>query len=171
MRLKNILSYFILLILFSCIPDIEDDDKAYVGIGIDIGNLTNIEYDNVKLHIGGLKDSTFISTDIFELPTIIVRPNESFSQVVTFGEKRWQTDLEKINKISNQAYFALEFEDGQIIKVKEFFEKDPLLTFSIIDQNNEIKNKYGGRLIIAIRDEKVVSGNFFEDTKFRQLQN
>jgi hypothetical protein len=167
MRLKNILSYFILLILFSCIPDIEDDDKAYVGIGIDIGNLTNIEYDNVKLHIGGLKDSTFISTDIFELPTIIVRPNESFSQVVTYGEKRWQTDLTKIREISDKAYFSLEFKNKIIIVIEESFKEGNRLNFSIVDRNDVIKEKYGGRLRVVLKTDSIVSGTYREDNFFK----
>lgn len=166
MKLKNILSYFTLFVLFSCLPDIENDNP-YVGFEINIINTTSQKLDNLKLHIGGIENNNFMSTDFLELPTIIVRPNESFSQVITFGESRWQTDLEKIFKISHQAYFALEFEDGQFIKVKESFQKDSLISFSVTGRNGVIKNKYGGRLFISIEDDKNINGSFFEDTKFR----
>ena len=163
-----VLCFSSLFFLSSCnLVDIEDNDKAHVGIGISIVNVTSIEYDNLKLHIGGLKNSKFISTDVFELPTIIIRPNESFSQVITFEETRWQTDLEKISKVSNEAYFALEFEDGQIVKIKESFEEESLLSFSVIGRGNVIKDKYGGRLFISTEDNKNINGSYFEDTNFR----
>lgn len=167
MKLRTILFCLTLLALTSCDFMEDFDDIADVGIGIDIGNLTNKEYQNLKLHIGGLENANFISTDFFELPTIIVRPNESFSQVVAFNESRWKTDLNKISEISNNAYFAIEFEDGEVIMVKESYESDSLLSFSVVDKNNTVKKKYGGRFILAVRDNKLISGDFFEDTLFK----
>lgn len=167
MKFKKKISYFILLALFSCIPDIEDDDKAYTGIGISIVNLTSKEYDNLKLHIGGIENETFISTDIFELTTIIVRPNESFSQVITLDESRWKTDLKKIFKISDNAFFALEFEEEKPILLENFFITSELINFSVLDQNETIRNKYGGRLSITIKEDKEIVARFREDTYFR----
>ena len=167
MKLKTALPFIFAILLFSCIDLGSFDDDAYVGIGIDIGNLTDKEFNILKLHIGGIEDSTFISTDVFELPTIIIRPNDRFSQVITFGETRWQTDLEKISKVSNEAYFALEFEDGQVVKVKESFKEDFLLNFSVIGHGNVIKDEYGGRLFLSVEDNKNANGSFFEDTFFR----
>lgn len=167
MKVKSLLFYIITIIFFSCVNTDSFDDRPYVGIGIDIANLTSKEYDNLKLHIGGIENDTFISTDFFELPKIIVKPNVSFSQVITFEETRWQTDLEKIFEISNKAYFAVEFEDGQVVKVKESFENDSLLNFSVIQRGNEVKDKYGGRLRIFLNDNSIVTGLYFEDTTFR----
>lgn len=163
MKLRFFLIYTVLISCYSCIPELEDG--AYVGVGIDIVNVTNTEFENVKLHVGGIKDDKFISTDFYELPTIIVRPNESFSQVVTIDETRWKTDLNKIYEISSDAYFAIEFEDDNIILVEDY-NKGGLVYFST-KKNNLIKKKYGGTLNIHIDEKSIVTGRFFEDTMFR----
>ena len=167
MKLKTALPFIFAILLFSCVDLGSFDDRPYVGIGIDIVNLTNKEYDNLKLHIGGVENDTFISTDIFELPTIIVRPNKSFTQKITFDESRWQTDLKKILEISNNAYFALEFTKGKQILLENFFITNELINFSVLDRNGTIKNKYGGRLSISIKGDKEIVGRFREDNHFK----
>lgn len=64
--------YFYLFISFLSIGCTLDgfDEGAHIGIAIDITNMTNREYNNLKLHIGGLEDSAFVSTDSYNLPTI-----------------------------------------------------------------------------------------------------
>ena len=167
MKLKTALPFIFAILLFSCIDLGSFDDEAYVGIGIDIFNLTDNRYNNLKLHIGSIANDTFTSTDFFELPEITIRPNDRFSQVITSGETRWQVDLEEIHKISNLAYFAIEFENGKKVILKESFKDNGLVNFTVIDNRNNIKQKYGGKLSVTIEENFNANGAFREDTYFR----
>ena len=77
MKFKIIAPLLIFTLTFISCASLEDG--PFVGIGIDIGNLTNEEYNNAKLLIGGMQNGEFVSTESFELTTIIVRPCKYFS--------------------------------------------------------------------------------------------
>ena len=151
MKFKIIAPLLICTLTFISCASLEDG--PFVGIGIDIGNLTNEEYNNAKLLIGGMQNGTFISTESYDLPTIIIRPNESFSQVVAFDENRWKPNLGLIAEISDRAYFAFQFENSEQI----------LLYDSSIIENAIVKRDYGGRLNITINENQSVMVIFRED--------
>jgi hypothetical protein len=75
--------------------------------------------------------------------------------------------LKKIFKISDNAFFALEFEEEKPILLENFFITSELINFSVLDQNETIRNKYGGRLSITIKEDKEIVARFREDTYFR----
>ena len=160
MKFKIIAPLLIFTLTFISCASLEDG--PFVGIGIDIGNLTNEEYNNAKLLIGGMQNGTFISTESYDLPTIIIRPNESFSQVVAFDENRWKPDLSLIAEISDRAYFAFQFENSEQILLYDSFNSSELINFSIIE-NAIVKTDYGGDLIITLDEGQTARAIFHED--------
>ena len=159
MKFKIIVLFICTLTFISCVPD---EDRPFVGIGIDIGNLTDEEYNNTKLLIGGMQNGTFISTESYDLPTIIIRPNESFSQVVVLDGSRWRPNLSLIAEISNRAYFAFQFENSEQILLYDSFNSSELINFSIIE-NGTVKWNYGGDLIITLDEGQTARAIFHED--------
>ena len=160
MKFKIIAPLLICTLTFISCASLEDG--PFVGIGIDIGNLTNEEYNNAKLLIGGMQNGTFISTESYDLPTINVRPNESYGQTVAIGENRWKPDLSLIAEISDRAYFAFQFENSEQILLYDSFNSSELINFSIIE-NAIVKRDYGGRLNITINENQSVMVIFRED--------
>jgi hypothetical protein len=160
MKFKIIAPLLICTLTFISCASLEDG--PFVGFKLDIGNLTNEEYNNAKLLIGGMQNGTFISTESYDLPTIIIRPNESFSQVVAFDENRWKPDLSLIAEISDRAYFAFQFENSEQILLYDSFNSSELINFSIIE-NAIVKRDYGGDLIITLDEGQTARAIFHED--------
>ena len=157
MKFKIIAPLLICTLTFISCASLEDG--PFVGIGIDIGNLTNEEYNNAKLLIGGMQNGTFISTESYDLPTIIIRPNESFSQVVAFDENRWKPDLSLIAEISNRAYFAFQFENGNQVLL---LRNSDLFAFEI-EENNDLKLDFGAMISISVFQNSAMISSFYED--------
>lgn len=157
MKFKIIAPLLICTLTFISCASLEDG--PFVGIGIDIGNLTNEEYNNAKLLIGGMQNGTFISTESYDLPTIIIRPNESFYQVVAFDENRWKPDLSLIAEISNRAYFAFQFENGNQVLL---LRNSDLFAFEI-EENNNLKLDFGAMISISVFQNSAMITSFYED--------
>ena len=160
MKFKIIAPLLIFTLTFISCASLEDG--PFVGIGIDIGNLTNEEYNNAKLLIGRMQNGEFVSTESFELTTIIVRPNRYYSQVVAFDHSRWKPNLGLIAEISDRACFAFQFENSEQILLYDSFNSNELINFSIIE-NGTVKRDYGGRLNITINENQSVMVIFRED--------
>lgn len=154
MKFKIIVSLFICTLTFISCASLEDG--PFVGFKLTINNLTNVEYDNAKILIGGMQNGEFVSTESFELPTIIVRPNESYSQVVAFDENRWKPNFNLITEISEFAYFAVQFEDGSIAVATNGLGSD-ILKYDILENGN-VKSFYGVYLSISILDNYATRG-------------
>ena len=157
MKFKIIAPLLICTLTFISCASLEDG--PFVGIGIDIGNLTNKEYNNAKLLIGGMQNGTFISTESYDLPTIIIRPNESFSQVVAFDENSWKPNLGLIAEISDRAYFAFQFENGNQVLL---LRNSDLFAFEI-EENNNLKLDFGAMISISVFQNSAMISSFYED--------
>lgn len=166
MKLKTALPFIFTILLFSCIDLGSFDDDAYVGVAINVNNKTNREFKNLKLHIGGLQDSTFISTNFYELPTISFNDDGSFVTSVLYKENRWKTDLKKINEISKNAYFSIELSNNEMIILKDRLNNTEFVNF-LITNEKIIKNEYGGILSISLNEDSNITARYFEDTEFR----
>jgi hypothetical protein len=160
MKFKIIAPLLICTLTFISCASLEDG--PFVGFKLTINNLTNVEYDNAKILIGGMQNGEFVSTESFELPTIIIRPNESFSQVVAFDENSWKPNLGLIAEISDRAYFAFQFENSEQILLYDSFNSSELINFSIIE-NAIVKRDYGGDLIITLDEGQTARAIFNED--------
>jgi len=136
MKFKIIAPLLICTLTFISCASLEDG--PFVGFKLDIINKTDNEIQNAKILIGGMQNGEFVSTESFELPTIIIRPNESFYQVVAFDENRWKPDLSLIAEISNRAYFAFQFENGNQVLL---LRNSDLFAFEIEENNNLKKYK------------------------------
>jgi hypothetical protein len=157
MKFKIIAPLLICTLTFISCASLEDG--PFVGIGIDIGNLTNEGYNNAKLLIGGMQNGTFISTESYDLPTIIIRPNESFSQVVAFDENSWKPNLGLIAEISDRAYFAFQFENGNQVLL---LRNSDLFAFEI-EENNNLKLDFGAMISISVFQNSAMISSFYED--------
>ena len=157
MKFKIIVSLFICTLTFISCASLEDG--PFVGFKLTINNLTNVEYDNAKILIGGMQNGEFVSTESFELPTIIIRPNESFYQVVAFDENRWKPDLSLIAEISNRAYFAFQFENGNQVLL---LRNSDLFAFEI-EENNNLKLDFGAMISISVFQNSAMISSFYED--------
>ena len=106
-----------------------------------------------------MQNGEFVSTESFELPTIIIRPNESFYQVVAFDENRWKPDLSLIAEISNRAYFAFQFENGNQVLL---LRNSDLFAFEI-EENNNLKLDFGAMISISVFQNSAMITSFYED--------
>ncbi len=157
MKQKIIIITVVLTLIISCVPPI--DEGPFVGIEINIFNLTENEIENAKLLIGGMENEAFISTESFALPTLIVRPDENYYQVVALDENRWKPNLNLINEISDKAYFAFQFEDGEQILLSR---NGILQTFEIME-NESVKANYGVSISISLKQDTVEISGFSDD--------
>jgi hypothetical protein len=146
------------LLFISCL---EDEDRVRIGFTIEIVNLTNLEFENVKVTIGGLQNGEFVGTESYTLPSIWIRSSNSEVQNVAIDNNRWKPNLNLIKAISEQAYFTVQLEGESPILLYDSFENDVLISAKIIE-NGIIKNKYGGDLIINLYSNGDIRGQFFE---------
>jgi hypothetical protein len=157
MKFKIIAPLLICTLTFISCASLEDG--PFVGFKLTINNLTNVEYDNAKILIGGMQNGEFVSTESFELPTINVRPNESYGQTVAIDENRWKPDLSLIAEISNRAYFAFQFENGNQVLL---LRNSDLFAFEI-EENNNLKLDFGAMISISVFQNSAMISSFYED--------
>ena len=157
MKFKIIAPLLICTLTFISCASLEDG--PFVGFKLDIINKTDNEIQNAKILIGGMQNGEFVSTESFELPTIIIRPNESFYQVVAFDENRWKPDLSLIAEISNRAYFAFQFENGNQALL---LRNSDLFAFEI-EENNNLKLDFGAMISISVFQNSAMISSFYED--------
>ena len=157
MKTKLIL-FLCVLLLVSCLPD-EEEDR--IGFMFKIVNLTNSEFENVKVTIGGLQNGEFVGTESYTLPTIWIRNNNSEAQYVATSGNRWRPDLSLVKAISEQAYFTVQLEGESPILLYDSFENDVLVSAKITE-NGILKPKYGGDLSISLFSNVDIRGLFFE---------
>jgi hypothetical protein len=157
MKFKIIAPLLIFTLTFISCASLEDG--PFVGFKLDIINKTDNEIQNAKILIGGMQNGEFVSTESFELPTIIIRPNESFYQVVAFDENRWKPDLSLIAEISNRAYFAFQFENGNQVLL---LRNSDLFAFEI-EENNNLKLDFGAMISISVFQNSAMISSFYED--------
>ncbi|MDA9070949.1 hypothetical protein OAB17_00645 [Flavobacteriaceae bacterium] len=157
MKFKIIAPLLICTLTFISCASLEDG--PFVGFKLDIINKTDNEIQNAKILIGGMQNGEFVSTESFELPTIIIRPNESFYQVVAFDENRWKPDLSLIAEISNRAYFAFQFENGNQVLL---LRNSDLFAFEI-EENNNLKLDFGAMISISVFQNSAMISSFYED--------
>jgi hypothetical protein len=146
------------LLFISCL---EDEDRVRIGFTFEIVNLTNLEFENVKVTIGGLQNGEFVGTESYTLPSIWIRSSNSEVQNVAIDNNRWKPNLNLIKAISEQAYFTVQLEGESPILLYDSFENDVLISAKITE-NGIIKNKYGGALIINLYSNGDIRGQFFE---------
>ena len=157
MKFKIIAPLLICTLTFISCASLEDG--PFVGFKLDIINKTDNEIQNAKILIGGMQNGEFVRTESFELPTIIIRPNESFYQVVAFDENRWKPDLSLIAEISNRAYFAFQFENGNQVLL---LRNSDLFAFEI-EENNNLKLDFGAMISISVFQNSAMISSFYED--------
>ena len=157
MKFKIIAPLLICTLTFISCASLEDG--PFVGFKLDIINKTDNEIQNAKILIGGMQNGEFVSTESFELPIIIIRPNESFYQVVAFDENRWKPDLSLIAEISNRAYFAFQFENGNQVLL---LRNSDLFAFEI-EENNNLKLDFGAMISISVFQNSAMISSFYED--------
>ena len=138
-------------------------DEGYVRTGFmfNIINVTDIEYENVKVTIGGIdSNGEFIGTQSYTLPPIRIRNNISDSQYVAMDYNRWRPNLNLVNEISDKAYFRVQLEGKAPVLLYDSFDND-ILVSAKITENGLVKNNYGGHLSITILEDSV-TGLFHE---------
>ena len=145
------------LLFISCLPD---EEEVRIGFMFTIINKTNIEYENVKITIGGIQNGSFIGTESYTLPTIRIRNNDTEAQYAAVDNKRWEPNLTLIKAISEEAYFTVQTEGGTEILLYDKFQNDRLVNAKITE-NGIIKSNYGGDLSISIYED-TIRGLFFE---------
>ena len=146
------------LLFISCL---EDEDRVRIGFTFEIINSTDLEFENVKVTIGGLQNGEFVGTESYTLPNIWIRSSNSEAQFVAIDNNRWRPNLNSIKEISEQAYFTVQLEGESPILLYDSFENDVLISAKITE-NGIIKNKYGGALIINLYSNGDIRGQFFE---------
>jgi len=157
MKFKIIAPLLICTLTFISCASLEDG--PFVGFKLDIINKTDNEIQNAKILIGGMQNGEFVSTESFELPTINVRPNESYGQTVAIDENRWKPDLSLIAEISNRAYFAFQFENGNQVLL---LRNSDLFAFEI-EENNNLKLDFGAMISISVFQNSAMISSFYED--------
>ena len=138
-------------------------DEGYVRTGFmfDIINDTDIEYENVKVTIGGIDNNgEFVGTESYTLPPIRIRNNISDVQYAAMGYNRWRPNLNLIKEISDKAYFTFQFEGEDSLLLYDEFDND-ILVSAKITENGLVKNNYGGDLRIGFFEDSV-TGIFHE---------
>jgi len=146
------------LLFASCFLD-EQDVRS--GFMFSISNTTNLEYENVKVTIGGFQNGNFIGTESYTLPTIRVRNNDSEAQYVAVDHNRWRPNLNLVKEISEKAYFTVQLEGETPVLLYDAFN-NTLLVSAKITENGILKSIYGGDLDIVILDNSI-NGSFFEE--------
>ncbi|MCD8423647.1 hypothetical protein [Tenacibaculum finnmarkense] len=157
MKTKLILICCIFL-LTSCLPS--DEENVQIGFMFEIRNTTGLEYENVKVTIGGIKNGEFVDTGSYTLPLIRIRNNNSEAQYVAVDHNRWRPNLNLVKEISDKAYFTVQLEGQGVISLYNEFENNILVSANITE-NGFLKNDYGGDLSIAIFEDSI-KGLFFE---------
>lgn len=152
---KTILFLATFLLLVSCM---KDEDRDQFGFTFSVANKSGLEHENIKITIGGMQDGEFIGTESYTFPKILVLSNDwpdttgNQSQSFAFYEDRWNPDLSRIKRLSERAYFMIQFEDGvPFLLYDNFGNGQGELTSFAIPENNIIKNEFGF-LDISIED-------------------
>ena len=138
-------------------------DEGYVRTGFmfRISNTTALEYENVKVTIGGIDNNgEFIGTQSYTLPTIRIRNNNSEAQFAAVDYNRWRPNLNLVNEISDKAYFRVQLEGKAPMLLYDSFDND-ILVSAKITENGLVKNNYGGDLRIGFFEDSV-TGIFHE---------
>jgi hypothetical protein len=139
-------------------------DEGYVRTGFmfDIVNDTDIEYENVKVTIGGIDNNgEFVGTQSYTLPPIRIRNNNSDSQYVAVDYNRWRPNLNLVKEISDKAYFRVQLEGKAPVLLYDSFDND-ILVSAKITENGLVKNNYGGDLSINLYENGLIRGRFHE---------
>ena len=157
MKTKLILICCIFL-LTSCLPS--DEENVRIGFMFEIINKTNIEYENVKITIGGIQNGNFIGTESYILPTIRIRNSDSEAQYDAVDHNRWRPNLKLVKEISEKAYFRIQIEGESPVLLYDAFDNTMIISAKITE-NGILKNEYGGDLSISIYDNSI-RGRFFE---------
>lgn len=142
----------VLIIICCCflVSCMEDEDRDQFGFTFTVSNKSGLEHENVRITIGGMENGTFIGTDSYIFPKILVLSNDwpdttgNQSQSFAFYEERWNPDLAEVKAISNRAYFTIELEGEDPILLYDNFGSDQgeLVSFQI-PEDNVIKNDFG----------------------------
>jgi len=156
MKTKLILICFTLLFI-SCSPE---EEGVRIGFMFRISNTTDLEYENIKITIGGIKNGSFVGTESYTLPTIRIRNNNSEAQFAAVDHNRWRPDLNLVQTISEKAYFTLQLEGESPILLYDSFD-DNVIVSACFTKNENIIHNYGGNLNIIIY-ENSIKGLFFE---------
>ena len=138
-------------------------DEGYVRTGFmfEIINKTDIEYENIKVTIGGIdSNGEFVGTESYTLPPIRIRNNISDSQYAAVDYNRWRPNLNLVKEISDKAYFRVQLEGKAPVLLYDAFDNN-ILVSAKITENGLVKNNYGGELSISIYDNSI-RGRFFE---------
>lgn len=158
MKIKLIIIICCLFSLVSCLPNEDDWD---IGFSFTIINSNNVEYENVKVTIGGLNnEGEFVGTDSYTLPTIKIRNNDSEAQFVAFDDNRWKPNLNLVKEISDKAYFTVQLEGKEPVLLYDSFE-DTIISAKTTE-NGVLKSEYGADLSINIYDDFTVKGTIHE---------
>ena len=138
-------------------------DEGYVRTGFmfRISNTTALEYENVKVTIGGIDNNgEFVGTESYILPPIRIRNNISDVQYAAVDYNRWRPNLNLVNEISDKAYFRVQLEGKAPVLLYDSFDND-ILVSAKITENGLVKNNYGGDLRITFFEDSV-TGIFYE---------
>jgi len=146
-----------LFIFTSCL---RDEGELRIGFMLEIRNTTDLEYENIRITIGGMLNGDFVGTESYKLPTIGIRNNNSEAQYVAVDYNRWRPNLNLVKEISDEAYFTVQLEGENAILLYNELEND-ILVSAKITENGILKNRYGGNLSIAFL-ENSIKGLFFE---------
>ena len=146
------------LLFISCLTD---EEEARIGFTFEIINLTDLEFENVKVTIGGLQNGEFVGTASYTLPIIWIRSNNSEVQFVAIDRNRWRPDLNLVKEISEQAYFTVQLEGESPVLLYDSFDSNTIINAKITE-NGVIKNKYGGALTIDLYSNGDIRGRFHE---------
>jgi hypothetical protein len=146
------------LLFISCLAD---EEEERIGFMFKIINSTNLEFENVKVTIGGLKNGEFVGTESYTLPSIWIRSNNYETQNIAIDNNRWKPNLNLIKENSEHAYFTVQLEGESPILLYDSFENDVLLSAKITE-NGIISNKYGGNLSINLYGHGDIRGRLHE---------
>lgn len=160
---KSTVKTKLMLIFFSVlfISCLKDEKEARIRFMFTIINSTNLEFENVKVTIGGLQSEGFVGTESHTLPNIWIRSNNSEAQNVTIDRERWRPNLNSVKEISKQAYFTFQLEGESPIILYNSFENDVLVSAKFTE-NGIIRNNYGSDLDINLFSNGDIRGQVFE---------
>ena len=94
----------------------------------EIINKTDLEYENIKITIGGIQDGEFTGIESYTLPTIRIRNNNSERQYIAVDHNRWRPNLHLVKEISDKAYFMAQLEGQTPVLLYDTFENDILVS-------------------------------------------
>jgi len=155
----KLIFFFCALLLVSCSPS--DEENIRVGIMFDIANTTQLEYENIKITIGGMKNGEFIGTESYTLPFIRIRNNDSEAQYAAVDHNRWKPNLNLVKDISDKAYFTYQLEGRQPLLLYHEFESDELVVAEGT-KNGVVKSRYGANLGLNILEGSLMDGSIHE---------